>query len=162
MSDLLEKLSQLISTKFEELELAHLFLVDMKQNGETIQVFLDSDSAVLFEHCVLVSRYLENHIEENKWMPEKYTIDVSSAGVGTPLKSVRQYKKNIGRTINVRVKDNHKHIEGELTKVGEEGIVVTYQEKVKIEGRKKKELITYNKEINYQDIEKTVVKISFN
>ena len=95
-------------------------------------------------------------------MPEKYTIDVSSAGVGTPLKSMRQYKKNIGRTINVKVKDDHKHVEGELTKVDEEVITVTYQEKVKIEGRKKKELVTYNKEIRYQDIEKTVVKISFN
>ena len=162
MNDLLEKLSQLVSVKFEEVELSHLFLVDIKQNGETIQIFLDSDHAVLFEHCVLVSRFLENHIEENKWMPEKYTIDVSSAGVGTPLKSMRQYKKNIGRTINVKVKDDHKHVEGELTKVDEEVITVTYQEKVKIEGRKKKELVTYNKEIRYQDIEKTVVKISFN
>lgn len=162
MSDLLENLTHLINTKFEEEKLAHLFLVDIKQNGETIQVFLDSDTAVLFEHCVLLSRFLETHIEENKWMPEKYTIDVSSAGVGTPLKLVRQYKKNIGRTINVKVKDDHKHVEGELTKVSDESITVTYQEKVKIEGRKKKELVTYNKEIQYQDIEKTVVKISFN
>ena len=162
MNDLLEKLSQLVNVKFEEDELSHLFLVDIKQNGETIQVFLDSDRAVLFEHCMLVSRFLENHIEENKWMPEKYTIDVSSAGVGAPLKSMRQYKKNIGRTINVKVKDDHKHVEGELTKVDEDVITVTYQEKVKIEGRKKKEVVTYNKDIRYQDIEKTVVKISFN
>ena len=63
MNDLLEKLSQLVSVKFEEVELSHLFLVDIKQNGETIQIFLDSDHAVLFEHCVLVSRFLENHIE---------------------------------------------------------------------------------------------------
>lgn len=159
---LTEKLENLLKKKFEEEEYQHLFVVEIKQMpGDLIQVFIDSDEAVLFSHCKRMSRYLEQEIEEHGWLGEKYTLEVSSPGVGAPLKLQRQYVKNIGRTVNVQIVDDHKHIEGVLKTVTEEGIVVFYTEKLKVEGKKKKELVEFNKEIPFSSIQKTIVKISF-
>lgn len=162
MVALTEKLESLLKKRFEEEEHQHLFIVEIKQlPGDLIQVFIDSDDAVLFSHCKRISRFLEQEIEEQGWLGEKYTLEVSSPGVDAPLKLQRQYIKNIGRTVNVKLVDDHKHIEGILKEVTEEQIVVFYTEKVRLEGKKKKETVEINKEIPFSKIEKTIVKISF-
>lgn len=159
---LVEKLQELLDIKFQEEAFQHLFLIEIKQApGDVIDIFIDSDTGVMFQHCVRVSRYLEEHIEENEWLGEKYTLNVSSAGIEAPLKLKRQYVKNIGREVSVDLKDDHKNLKGELTTVTEENITVVYEEKVKIEGKKKKELITVTKEVPFDNINKTTVKVSF-
>ncbi len=162
MISLTDRLKELVEEKFQEEAFSHLFLVEIKQlTGDVIQLYLDSDEAVTYEHCVKISRYLEAQIEEHGWLGEKYTLDVSSAGVGEPLVLKRQYYKNIGRNVTVDVLDDHKHIKGELTEVTETHITVVYEEKVRIEGRKKKELRTIKREIPFENIKKTVVTVSF-
>lgn len=162
MMALVEKLQELLDIKFQEEAFQHLFLIEIKQApGDVIDIFIDSDTGVMFQHCVRVSRYLEEHIEENEWLGEKYTLNVSSAGIEAPLKLKRQYVKNIGREVSVDLKDDHKNLKGELTTVTEENITVVYEEKVKIEGKKKKELITVTKEVPFDNINKTTVKVSF-
>jgi ribosome maturation factor RimP len=159
---LTEKLTSLLELKFQEEEFDHLFLIEIKQlPNDIIQVFLDSDKAVLFEHCVKISRYLEEQIETNEWLSEKYTIDVSSAGLGVPLKFKRQYRKNIGRKVSIELKDDHKHLKGVLVDVKEDSIVVEYEEKVRIEGRKKKRLVCIKKVVPYDNIKNTIITISF-
>ena len=157
-----EKLTELLEEKFQEEAFSHLFLVEIKQlPGDVIQLYLDSDEAVTYEHCVKISRHLEAQIEEHGWLGEKYTLDVSSAGVGAPLLLQRQYYKNIGRNVTVDVKDDHKHVKGKLAEVTDSQITVEYEEKVRIEGRKKKELRTIRREIPFENIKKTVVTVSF-
>ncbi len=159
---LTEKLEELLNQRFQEEEFQHLYVVEIKHlPGDLIQVFLDSDEAVLFEHCRKLSRHLEHNIEENGWLGEKYTLEVCSYGVGTPLKLHRQYVKNIGRTLNVQLIDDHKHVEGILKTVNEESIILFYTEKIRIEGKKKKELVEFNPEIPFSQIQKATVKISF-
>lgn len=162
MISLTEKLTALLEQKFQEEEFSHLFLIELKHSAnDVIQVFLDSDDSVTYEYCVKISRYLEEHIEEGSWLGEKYTLDVSSAGVGAPLQLKRQYVKNIGRNVSIEVNDDHKHIKGVLSEVNEDSVVVEYEEKVKIEGRKKKELMTIRKEISFDNIKKTTITVSF-
>ncbi len=159
---LTEKLTDLLEEKFREEEFNHLFLIEIKQlPGDSIQVFLDSDTGVKYEHCIKVSRFLEEHIESEGWLGEKYTIDVSSAGIGVPLKKRRQYLKNIGRKVSVELVDDHKHLKGVLVEVNEESIVVEYEEKVRIEGRKKKRLVSIKKEVAFDNIKNTIITISF-
>lgn len=162
MTSLTEKLTELLDQKFQEEAFKHLFLIELNHKpNDVIEVFLDSDNSVTYEFCVKVSRYLETHIEENGWLGEQYRLDVSSAGVGAPLKIKRQYIKNIGRNVSVEVEDDHKHVKGVLTEVKDDSIVVEYEEKVRIEGRKKKELQTIKREILFDNIKKAVVTISF-
>lgn len=112
---MIEKLlSEVLEQRFREEDLNDCFLVDVvAKKNDRIEVYIESDATLTIDTCKKVSRYLEKQIEEHKWLGEKYTLDVSSPGVDNPLKLVRQYKKNVGRTI--RIEDNDDVvIEGKL------------------------------------------------
>ena len=89
---------------------------------------------------------------------EKYTLEVSSAGVGKPLKFARQYVKNIGRTIEVKKFDGDK-IKGELSQANEDEIGVVFDETIK-EGKKKKKVKT-EVVIPMNEIKEAKIKVSF-
>lgn len=162
MAEWIAQIEQLLEEKFQEEEYSDLFLVEIKHSSnDRLFVYIDSDERLNIERCAKLSRFLEGHIEENGWMGEKYTLEVSSPGVDRPLTSPRQYRKNIGRTVSIKLYEEHKHVQGILTEVAEDKVVVSYTEKRRIEGRRKKETVEVNRELPFTDIEQTVVKISF-
>lgn len=143
----------------EELEFSDCFFVEAHvKSGPFFEVLIDSDEGVTFKKCQKISRKIEAHLDEDASVPEKYKLDVSSAGVGSPLKMKRQYIKNIGRTISVDKEDGSKTL-GELKAVNEEDISVSF-ENVRKEGKKKiKETITEN--IKFSEIMKSKIKARF-
>ena len=153
-----QKLEELIHQAFKELEYDDCFLVELKVNNTKVEAFLDSDESVTFEKCRKVSRILEAALDENLWLGEKYTLDVSSAGVGKPLKYIRQYQKNIGRTIEIKHTGGDK-LKGTLSKVSEESIEITFEETIK-EGKKKQKVMT-TKEVAINEIKEAKIKVSF-
>src|SRR5664279_1346980 len=101
------------------------FLVDLRIKPiNNIKVFLDGDTGITIEKCVQVNRKLYKKLEEAAFFPEgDFSLEVSSAGLDEPLKSLRQYKKNIGRLVEVHFQDGSQK-EGQLKEVNEEGIVL--------------------------------------
>ena len=119
-----------------------------------ISVFLDGDNGVTIDDCVDLSRAIANELEEADLVEAKYTLDVSSPGVDFPLNSVRQYNKNIGRDVKVTTADGT-DIKGKLKGVNTEGIVLDKEQK---KGKK----ISYDQiKIDFKDIKKTIVQVSF-
>jgi ribosome maturation factor RimP len=155
-----KKFEKLIDQAIKELEYDDCFLVDLKVNNKKVEIFLDSDESITFLKCRKVSRFIEAVIDEEQWLGEKYTLDVSSAGVGKPLKMTRQYLKNIGRDIEVKIYGEEKErVLGELMAASDESISVYYEEVVK-EGKKKKRL-EITREIPRSEIKEAKIKISF-
>ena len=89
------QLVELLELKFQDEGFEDLFFVDMTFNeaNKKVEIFLDSDSQLTIDQCAKVNRYLQFHIDEEGWLGEKYTLDVSSPGIRRPLKLKRQYKK---------------------------------------------------------------------
>lgn len=155
------RIIELLEQKFQEEEFQDCFTVEVKQHGSSkLEVFIDSDEGITFQKCRKVSRYLEEYLDTHLWMGEKYTLEVSSPGVGRPLLLKRQYQKNIGRKVEVQLVGHGKKAEGKLIAVAADGITVEEKKRVK-EGKKKKTEIVQT-EIPFDQIEKTKVKISFN
>jgi ribosome maturation factor RimP len=73
----------------------------------------------------------------------------------------RQYVKNIGRTVKVKADDGEKY-EGDLAEVSEAGIVLKYQEKEVLPGKKKKEWVEKTVTLAFDNIKETKVVIRFN
>jgi ribosome maturation factor RimP len=155
-----ERISDLLEEKFQEEGFTDCFLVDMNLNtaGNKLEVFIDSDSGITFEKCQSVSRHLETYLDEEKPLGEKYTLEVSSPGVDRPLKLPRQYHKNIGRKVEVTPKEG-KPQTGTLVEVTD--FAITIEEKVKIREGKKTRRELVQTLIPFEDIEKTIVKITF-
>lgn len=149
---MIEKLlSDALTTKFTEEEYNDYYLVEIVvKKNDKIEVYIDSDSVLNLRNCQRISRHLEHLIEENGWLGEKYTLEVSSPGVDRPLKLHRQYKKNIGRRIRV-INDEDETLEGKLTAVTEDSITVIKKEK-----KKEEELI-----LPIDKIKKAKILVSF-
>lgn len=133
-----------------------LFLVDVKMhpNGNLI-VLLDGDNGIGIADCAAVSRHVGFHLEENNVIEQAYNLEVSSPGIDFPLRSVRQYQKNIGRNIMLKMADGSKK-EGKLIAVDEEAI--TIEEKITPKGKK----ATFSeKHLPYAQIDEATVLISF-
>ena len=133
-----------------------IFLVDAKTlPGNNIKIFLDGETGISIEKCVAYNRALYKKIEESGMFPNgDFSLEVSSPGLDEPLKLLRQYKKNIGRKVEVLLKDGIKK-EGKLQEVLDDKIVLE-EEKGK---NKKKELIRH--EIAFDSIKSTKIQIVF-
>jgi len=153
------KIAKLVNEKFQAEGWEDCFLVEIKQHGnQKLDVFIDSDEGMTFEKCRKVSRHLEAVLDEKLWLGEKYTLEVSSPGTSRPLQLKRQYIKNIGRKLEVKMKEGEKE-EGLLLRVEEKSIFL--EQKVRIKEGKKKRTEVVEKEIPFENIVQAKVKISF-
>jgi len=133
-----------------------LFLVDVKMhvNGK-LSILVDGDNGVAIADCVAISRHVGYHLEEENTIEQAYNLEVSSPGIDTPLQSLRQYNKNIGRSVSIKLNDGSKR-EGKLLSADESAIVI--EEQIKEKGKKAQ--IVENS-IPLDQISETKVLISF-
>ncbi len=83
-----------------------LFVVEVTISpANDICVVLDSDASVSVDDCVALSRAMSAHLEEQT---DDFSLVVTSAGIGQPLKLLRQYHKLVGRSIEVVLTDGTK------------------------------------------------------
>ena len=136
-------------------ELPGYFLVEISiKPTNNIKVFVDADQGAAIDQLSKINRALYKWIEEHLFPNGDFSIEVSSPGLDEPLKLERQYVKNIGRFVEVLLKDGIKK-EGKLLSVSENEIVVEEQ---KGQG-KKREVIEHK--ILKQEIKTTKVQIKF-
>ena len=150
-------IKEMVERFFMENAMENCYFVDAKNQGKKVEVFVDRDGGISFDVCQKLSRYLESFFDEDKRFGEDYILEVSSPGVGSPLKLPRQYKNNLGR--NIVVKTPSGKLEGVLTDAGTEDCTVETTATIKVDGKKKKEVI--NHKIQYVDIIEAKIKISF-
>ena len=139
-------------------ERPELFLVDLSINeSNKICINLDGDQGVSLQDCIDISRSIENNLDREE---QDFSLEVASAGVSSPLKFVRQYKKNIGRTLKVKITDSA-DIEAKLVAADEEKITLEWQAREPKKIGKGKETVDKKAEILYQNIKEAIVIVSF-
>ncbi|MGB1216912.1 MAG: ribosome maturation factor RimP [Saprospiraceae bacterium] len=157
------RVKEIVLEKLAEPGFEDFYLLEVKFNpaNKKVEVFLDSDSGMTLGHTSKINRFVQNIIDEKDLLGERYILDISSPGVGKPLLIPRQYKKNIGRKLDVHFEEEGKTLreKGILTKVNETGIVIQYDTTEKMGKKKIKK--TVEREIVFETITKAVVKISF-
>ena len=89
--------------------------------GVRIEVYVDSDTGIHIDDCAAISRFLEGHLDGSGIVPDNYILEVSSPGMSNPLMLPRQYKKRIGRILEV-VKTDGTLIEARLEEADDEKI----------------------------------------
>ena len=133
-----------------------IFLVEIKVKPiNNYKIYLDADSGLGIEKCIKINRALYKHMEEMALYPEgDFSLEVSSPGIDEPLKMFRQYKKNVGRNVEITFNDASKK-EGELLEVNENELVIKYTE------GKGKKLVEHQPTIPFSEIKQTKVLIKF-
>ena len=136
-----------------------LFVVELNISpANVISIELDKYSGgVSIEDCMSVSRNVEHNLDREE---QDFELHVSSAGLDKPFRVLAQYQKNVGRFVEVRTLDGAK-FEAKLISADEKEFTVETEEKVKLEGQKKKELVVEQKTYAYDQVKQTKVVISF-
>ncbi|CAG5085747.1 ribosome assembly cofactor RimP [Parvicella tangerina] len=152
-----DKVIALAEERIEELN-SGIFLVEVNISPtNVITIELDKEQGgVTIDECVSVSRNVEHNLDRET---EDFELSVSSAGMDRPLRVPQQFKKNIGN--EVRVVLNHGSVQGELMSYDGKKLIVQTSTKEKIEGRKKKELVTRQHEVDLGDVKEVKRVISF-
>lgn len=149
-----DKVSALVEEKIADRD--DLFVVDVKMhsNGK-LEVLVDGDHGISIQDCAAISRHVGFRLEEEDAIPHAYRLEVSSPGIDRPLSTVRQYRKNIGRAIQVSLQDGTTKT-GKLLEVADESVTIV--ETIKEKGKK---AVEQQQTISLENITTIKVLISF-
>ena len=133
-----------------ELEGSDKFLVNLKITPDNrIYIDIDGDNGINIDDCIALSRAVESGLNRDE---EDFELSVSSPGADQPLKMTRQYRRHVGRELEVTCLDGQKVV-GELTAVAESGFTLH------LKGTKKTP--PKDVELPFADVKSAVVAIKF-
>ncbi len=135
-----------------------VFLVEFKMSPQNeVELIIDGDEGISVDDCLQLSRQVENNVDRED---EDYALKVSSYGISNPLINERQFKKNVGRKIKLTTEEGEKY-KGTLSQADDNGVTVTWKERVPKEVGKGKVTKEFNETIAYNNIKQAKIVISF-
>ncbi len=147
-----EKIKEVAKEKIKDLG---GFFVDLKvTQGNSITLFFDRFDGVKVEHCVEISKHIEDVFDRDI---EDYSLTVCSAGLESPFVVDQQYHKYKGKEVKVLLTNGKR----------KKGIILSYEGDnlfLQIEKKKKgskKEKIIDKIIISKSQIKETKLKINF-
>lgn len=150
-----EKVNQLLQAGLDEKP--NLFLIELSINdANKIVVTIDGDQGVQLQDCIDISRAIEHNLDREE---QDFALEVASVGVGSPLKLVRQYVNNIGRTLIVKLATST--IEAELIAATESHITLAWEAREPKKIGKGKETVQKEQQIPYSEIKEAIVTVTF-
>ena len=142
----------------EWLEGKEYFLVDIQISPDSkVVVEIDHADGVWIEDCVELSKFIEENLSRDE---EDYELEVGSAGLGQPFKVPQQYINFIGKEVEVLDHDGRK-VSGVLKSVDGNKFVVSVNEKVHVEGKKRPVKMEVDHEYDMNEVKYTKYLISF-
>ena len=150
-----EKVNALVEEALSERP--SVFLIDLTiTDAFKIIVSLDGDNGVALQDCIDISRAIESNLDSEE---QDFSLEVASVGVGSPLKLIRQYKKNVGRTLIV--KTGTEIIEAELVEANDVFIILSWKAREPKKVGKGKETVQKELQLPYADIKEAIVTVTF-
>ncbi|MBO4652706.1 MAG: ribosome maturation factor RimP [Lachnospiraceae bacterium] len=82
-------------------------LVDVEYVKEAgswyLRAYIDKPGGITIDDCEVVSRALSDKLDEHDFISEAYVLEVSSPGLTRPLKKPKDYERNLGRPVDIRL-----------------------------------------------------------
>ncbi|MCX4358941.1 MAG: ribosome assembly cofactor RimP [Rikenellaceae bacterium] len=128
-----EKVEQAVG---EYLEGKDIVLISLKCSASSvIEVTLDSMEGVTIDTCIEANRFIESRLDREE---QDFELTVGSASISEPMTHPLQYRKNISREVEIMEEGSRTKLIATLADADDNGITVTYKEKVAQEGKKRK------------------------
>lgn len=139
-------------------ERSDLFIVKLSiSSGLDINLTIDGDELVNISDCIDVSRKIEQALDREQY---DFSIKVQSPGADEPLQLPRQYKKHVGRKLDLKTSNGE--YEAKLDEVSDNEIKISWKTREKKPNGKGKRTINHEITVPFQTIEQAKIKITFN
>ncbi len=96
-----------------------------------LRAYIDKPGGITIEDCVAVSREMNELLDEHDYISGTYTFEVSSPGLGRPLKKEKDYIRSMGKELEIRTYkaiDKQKEFYGILTAYDESTVTIVTEE----------------------------------
>ena len=126
------KTEQLILPILERMQF-ELVDVEYVKEGSTyyLRAYIDKEGGITINDCEAVAREMNELLDREDFIPESYTFEVSSPGLGRPLKKEKDFKRNLGEEVEIRTYraiDRQKEFVGILKSYDENTVTITYED----------------------------------
>lgn len=82
-------------------------LVDVEYVREVgvwyLRAYIDKEGGITVDDCEIISRKLGDWLDEEDFISDSYILEVSSPGLGRPLKKERDFVRSVGKDVEVRL-----------------------------------------------------------
>ena len=92
-----------------------------------LRAYIDKPGGITVNDCEVVSRRLSDILDEEDYIDDAYILEVSSPGLGRPLKKEKDYKRSLGKLIEIRtyrMVEKRKEFTGVLKEYDEKTVTI--------------------------------------
>ena len=144
-TDIIARTEELVMPIIEENRFELVDVEYVKEGADWhLQIYADKEGGINIDDCVLISRALEKKLDEEDFIKDPYILEVSSPGLGRPLKKDKDFKRNIGKKVELKLfkaVNKQKEFEGILQAFDEDTVTLLDEGEEKTYNRKEIALI---------------------
>lgn len=110
-------------------------LVDVEYVREVgvwyLRCYIDKEGGITVDDCEVISRLLGEWLDKEDFIEDSYILEVSSPGLGRPLKKEKDFARSIGKDVEIRLYkaiDKQKEFTGALTSYDADSVTITMED----------------------------------
>ena len=123
-----QKTEALVTPIIEENKFELVDVEYVKEAGNWyLRVYVDKEGGITVDDCEIVSRALSDLLDANDFIEDSYILEVSSPGLGRPLKKEKDFARSIGKEVDIHLYkaiERQKGFTGVLKSYSKEEIVL--------------------------------------
>lgn len=127
-----QKTEELVEPITEELGFELVDVEYVKEGGTWyLRAYIDKPGGIAVDDCEVVSRRLSDLLDEKDYIDDAYILEVSSPGLGRPLKKEKDFKRSIGEEVEIRTYraiDKQKEFTGILKEYDKDTVTIEYED----------------------------------
>lgn len=127
-----QKTEELVEPITAELGFELVDVEYVKEGGTWyLRAYIDKPGGIAVDDCEAVSRRLSDLLDEKDYIDDAYILEVSSPGLGRPLKKEKDFKRSIGEEVEIRTYraiDRQKEFTGILKEYDKDTVTIEYED----------------------------------
>ena len=104
----------------------------VKEGGDWfLRLYIDKEGGFTVDDCEMVSRRLSDWLDKEDFIDDSYILEVSSPGLGRPLKKEKDFKRSLGEAVDIklyRAIERQKDFSGILTAYDADTVTIRYED----------------------------------
>ena len=127
-----QKTEELLEPMMEEYSFELVDVEYVKEGGNWyLRAYVDKEGGITIDDLEMVSRRLSDLLDEKDYIEDSYILEVSSPGLGRPLKKEKDFRRSLGEAVDIRTYraiERQKEFTGILTAYEKDSVTITFED----------------------------------
>ena len=120
-----------------EVNQVEIYDVEYVKEGSNwyLRAYIDKEGGIAVDDCEVISRILSDWLDKTDFIEDSYILEVSSPGLGRPLKKEKDFARSIGKEVDIRLyraRDKQKDFTGILTEYDKDSVTIETEDETRL------------------------------